>query len=71
MTPSRQCWLLVVLSLCLVPACSRDDDAVREFAYDRTDKLQQFDKGWDEAVARGWTVVSMKNDWKTVFPRNR
>ena len=44
------------------------DDAVREFAYDRTDKLQQFDKGWDEATAKGWTVVSMKNDWKTVFP---
>ena len=44
------------------------DDAQREFAYDRTDRLQQFDKGWDEAVARGWTVVSMKNDWKTVFP---
>ncbi len=44
------------------------DDATREFAYDRTDKLQQFDKGWDEAVAKGWTVVSMKNDWKTVFP---
>jgi phosphoglycolate phosphatase-like HAD superfamily hydrolase len=44
------------------------DDAAREFAYDRTDKLQQFDKGWDEAVAKGWTVVSMKNDWKNVFP---
>ena len=44
------------------------DDAAREFAYDRTDKLQQFNKGWDEAVAKGWTVVSMKNDWKTVFP---
>ena len=44
------------------------DDADREFAYDRTDKLQQFDRGWDEAVARGWTVVSMKNDWNTVFP---
>jgi phosphoserine phosphatase len=44
------------------------DDAVREFAYDRADKLQQFDKGWDEAVANGWTVVSMKDDWKTVFP---
>ena len=44
------------------------DDAAREFAYDRTDKLQQFNKGWDEAVAKGWTVVSMKDDWKTVFP---
>ena len=44
------------------------DDAAREFAYDRTDKLQQFNQGWDEAVAKGWTVVSMKDDWKTVFP---
>jgi hypothetical protein len=43
------------------------DDPEREFAYDRTDKLQKFDKGWDEAVAKGWVVVSMKNDWKTVF----
>ena len=44
------------------------DDAAREFAYDRTDKLQRFDVGWDEAVARGWTVVSMRQDWNTVFP---
>ena len=44
------------------------DDATREFAYDRADKLQQFNKGWDEAVARGWTVASMKSDWKAVFP---
>jgi hypothetical protein len=44
------------------------DDEIREFAYDRADKLQQFDKGWDEAVSKGWTIVSMKNDWKTVFP---
>jgi phosphoglycolate phosphatase-like HAD superfamily hydrolase len=45
------------------------DDAAREFAYDRDDRLQRFDKGWNEALSRGWTVVSMKNDWKTVFPR--
>ena len=22
----------------------------------------------DEAKQRGWVVISMKNDWKTVFP---
>ena len=43
------------------------DDAAREFAYDRTDKLQQFNKGWDEAVTKRWTVVSMKNDWRTIY----
>ncbi len=44
------------------------DDANREYAYDRADKMQQFNKGWDEAVAKGWTVVSMKSDWKAIFP---
>ncbi len=44
------------------------DDAQREFAYDRTDKLQKFDKGWNAAVERGWTVVSMKQDWKKIYP---
>jgi hypothetical protein len=44
------------------------DDTAREYAYDRTDRMQQFNKGWDEAVAKGWTVVSMRDDWKTVCP---
>jgi len=44
------------------------DDAAREFAYDREDKLQQFSKGWDEALEKGWTVVSMKDEWKTIYP---
>jgi hypothetical protein len=44
------------------------DDATREYAYDQADKLQTFSKGWDEALAKGWTVVSMKDDWSAVFP---
>jgi phosphoglycolate phosphatase-like HAD superfamily hydrolase len=44
------------------------DDAAREFAYDRDDKLQRFSIGWDEALAKGWTVVSMQKDWNTIFP---
>jgi phosphoserine phosphatase len=43
------------------------DDAVREYAYDRQSKIGKLDKALDEAAARGWTVVSMKSDWKTVF----
>jgi hypothetical protein len=39
----------------------------REVAYDRDSKIGKFDTGWDEAVARGWNVVSMKADWKAVF----
>jgi phosphoserine phosphatase len=47
------------------------DDAEREFAYDRHDKLQQFSIGWDEALAKGWTVVSMQKDWSSIFPAVR
>jgi phosphoglycolate phosphatase-like HAD superfamily hydrolase len=43
-------------------------DAEREYAYDRPSKIGQLDKAWDEAKAKGWTVVDMKQDWKTVFP---
>jgi len=43
-------------------------DAEREFAYDRKDSLARLDKGLDEAAAKGWTVVNMKDDWKTIFP---
>ncbi|MGX9389454.1 HAD family hydrolase [Nitrobacteraceae bacterium UC4446_H13] len=43
-------------------------DAEREYAYDRPSKIGQLDKAWDEAKAKGWTVVDMKRDWKAVFP---
>ena len=46
------------------------DDAEREFAYDRKSHIGTLDKAWDEANAKGWTVVSMKDDWKTIFPPN-
>ncbi|WP_404935534.1 HAD family hydrolase [Paraburkholderia sp. DHOC27] len=44
------------------------DDAAREFAYDRDSRMAKLDKAWDEALAHGWTVVSMKSDWNTVYP---
>jgi phosphoglycolate phosphatase-like HAD superfamily hydrolase len=45
----------------------RHDDARREYAYDRQSKIGTLDKALDEAARSGWTVVSMKNDWRTVF----
>ncbi|MCJ7500904.1 haloacid dehalogenase-like hydrolase [bacterium] len=44
------------------------DDAEREFAYDRHSAAGRLDRALTEAPGRGWTVVSMKNDWKTVYP---
>ena len=43
-------------------------DAEREWAYDRKSSIGKLDKALDEAKAKGWTVVDMKNDWKTIFP---
>jgi phosphoglycolate phosphatase-like HAD superfamily hydrolase len=43
-------------------------DAVREWAYDRHSEIGKLDKALDEANAKGWPVVDMKADWKTVFP---
>jgi phosphoserine phosphatase len=43
-------------------------DAEREWAYDRKSSIGRLDKGFDEARAKGWTVVDMKKDWKRVFP---
>ncbi len=50
------------------------DDAAREYAYGPARglpdvKLGAFTPALDEqAKKQGWTVVSMKNDWKAVFP---
>jgi phosphoserine phosphatase len=46
-------------------------DAEREWAYDRTSRIGKLDKALDEAAAKGWTVVSMKDDWATIFPPAR
>jgi hypothetical protein len=43
-------------------------DAEREYAYDRKSSVGRLDKALDEANGKGWTVVSMKTDWKKIFP---
>jgi hypothetical protein len=42
-------------------------DAAREWAYDRKSGIGPLDKALDEAQAMGWTVVDMKQDWKTIY----
>ena len=50
------------------------DDAVREYAYGPAQGLPDTKVGTftqaldDEAEKRGWVVISMKNDWKRLFP---
>jgi hypothetical protein len=45
------------------------DDAKREWAYGAGSKIGTFsDALMAEAKKSGWTVISMKKDWKVVFP---
>src|SRR6187200_1067539 len=50
------------------------DDAEREYAYGPAHGLPDTKVGtftqalYDEATKNGWTVISMKNDWKVIFP---
>jgi len=44
------------------------DDARREYAYDRDSRIGRLARALDDAKANGWIVVSMKSDWKTIFP---
>lgn len=46
----------------------RHDDAAREFAYDRDSPVGRLARALDEAPARGWHVVSMRDDWSRIFP---
>jgi phosphoserine phosphatase len=43
-------------------------DAEREYAYDYPSPVGQLHKALEEAPSRGWAVVNMKTDWKTIFP---
>jgi phosphoglycolate phosphatase-like HAD superfamily hydrolase len=49
------------------------DDATREYAYGPAQGLPDSRVGtftqalYDEATRNGWTVISMKNDWKRIF----
>lgn len=43
-------------------------DAEREWAYDRKSGVGELDKGLDEALEKGWTIVDMKRDWKVIYP---
>jgi hypothetical protein len=49
------------------------DDAEREYAYGPAQGLPDTKVGtftqalYDEAKKDGWTVISMKNDWKRIF----
>ena len=59
-------WTAACVGVCFM-GLVHHTDAVREYAYDRTSDVGKLDKALDEALAKGWTIADMKNDWKTIF----
>lgn len=47
------------------------DDGEREWAYDRKSHVGRLDRGLDEGPRRGWTITSMKKEWKSIYPAAR
>jgi phosphoglycolate phosphatase-like HAD superfamily hydrolase len=45
------------------------DDAAREYAYDRDSHLGKLSRGLDAAPKKGWSLISMKNDWRRIHPQ--
>jgi hypothetical protein len=43
-------------------------DSIREWAYDRKSSVGRLDKGLDEALEKGWTLIDMEKDWKVIYP---
>ncbi len=43
-------------------------DAQREWAYDRESHIGRLVRGLDEGPDRGWLIIDMKADWKSVYP---
>lgn len=45
-------------------------DAEREFAYDRDSHIGKLERGLEEGPQRGWLIVDMAQDWKTIWPED-
>jgi hypothetical protein len=60
-------WTTVVGSGKRLGMLVHHDDAAREYAYDRKSHFGKLDRGLVEAPQRGWTLISMKDDWKRIF----
>ena len=44
------------------------DDPVREWSYDRHSPVGALDRGLDQAPVFGWQLISMRTDWKLIYP---
>jgi phosphoglycolate phosphatase-like HAD superfamily hydrolase len=61
-------WTAACQRLCFM-GLVHHTDAEREYAYGPDSKVGTFSNALlEEATGKGWTMVDMKNDWKTIFP---
>lgn len=57
------------LTLTLILFCLPTDATDREWFYDRHSHVAKLDRALNKAPRRGWTMVSARRDWKTVYPK--
>ena len=43
-------------------------DARREYAYDRQSSVGHLERALDDSAKKGWLLIDMKSDWKSIFP---
>lgn len=55
--------------LALLVARSPHYSKRRRIATERESPVGKLDRGLDEGPKRGWSIVSMKNDWKAIHVR--
>ena len=61
-------WTAACQRLCFM-GLVHHTDAEREYAYGPDSKVGTFSNALlEEATGKGWAVVSMKDDWKVIFP---
>jgi phosphoglycolate phosphatase-like HAD superfamily hydrolase len=61
-------WTAACQRLCFM-GLVHHTDAEREYAYGPDSKVGTFSNALlEEGTGKGWTMVDMKNDWKTIFP---
>jgi hypothetical protein len=43
-------------------------DAARKWVYDRKSQVGKLVTALNQALAKGWIVIDMNADWRTIFP---
>jgi len=68
MRKNYHCFILTcILFSWIISSCNQTEEKTKN-AMGKAEKTAEVLPSWNEAKAKNWIVVSMKNDWNKVFP---